>query len=138
MVARVTLTHLVKVRILTGQLTELIAESRVAITCWRPAVQRETGYYHFHCQKWELQMPKKTPSYMLHKPTGQARVRIDGEHHYLGVHGSPASRERYDDLIAAWRTRNGDIGRYLATIDELAISYIKMAADSTVGLPFLR
>ena len=45
-------------------------------------------------------MPKKRkPSYLRHKPTGQARVRIDGRDHYLGAYGSPESYERYEDLI---------------------------------------
>jgi hypothetical protein len=52
-------------------------------------------------------MPKaiRKPSYLLHKPSGQARVIIDGKTQYLGVYGSLESRERYDDLIAAWLTR---------------------------------
>lgn len=34
-------------------------------------------------------MPKKRkPSYLLHKPTGQARARIDGHDHYLGECGT--------------------------------------------------
>ena len=43
---------------------------------------------------------KKLPSYLLHKPTGQARVRIDGRDHYLGEFGSDQSRIRYGTLIA--------------------------------------
>ena len=37
---------------------------------------------------------KKPPSYLLHKATGQARVRIDGRDHYLGEFGSDQSRIR--------------------------------------------
>ncbi len=40
------------------------------------------------------------PSYLLHKPTGQARVRIAGQDHYLGEFGSEASRIAYGQLIA--------------------------------------
>jgi integrase len=43
---------------------------------------------------------KKLPSYLLHKATGQARVRIDGRDHYLGEYGSDQSRIRYGNLIA--------------------------------------
>ena len=50
------------------------------------------------------------PACTLHKPTGEARVRIDGRDHYLGVYGSRESRLRYDDLIAEWFARRGDIG----------------------------
>lgn len=44
--------------------------------------------------------PRRVPTYRLHKPTGQAVVTIGGRDHYLGKHGSPASRERYARLIA--------------------------------------
>ncbi len=43
-----------------------------------------------------------TPTYRLHKATGQAVVTIDGRDHYLGDHGSAASREAFDRLIAQW------------------------------------
>src|SRR5258708_6638462 len=47
-------------------------------------------------------MPRKVsvPSYKLHKPSGQARVILDGEHFYLGPFGSEASHEEYARLIA--------------------------------------
>ena len=48
-------------------------------------------------------MPRKTPhvpSYRLHKPTGQARVIIGGQHIYLGRHGTAESEEKYRRLIA--------------------------------------
>jgi integrase len=44
----------------------------------------------------------RTPSYRLHKPTGQAVVTLCGRDHYLGKHGTPASRAEYDRLIAEW------------------------------------
>lgn len=40
------------------------------------------------------------PSYLHHRKTGQARVRIDGRDHYLGAFGSEESRIRYGELIA--------------------------------------
>ncbi len=40
------------------------------------------------------------PSYLLHQPTGKARVRIDGKDHYLGPYGSDESRIEYGKLIA--------------------------------------
>jgi len=48
-------------------------------------------------------MPKRNgrvPSYRLHKPSGQARVIVAGQHLYLGKYGSPESREKYARLIA--------------------------------------
>jgi integrase len=40
------------------------------------------------------------PSYLLHKSSGQARCRIDGKDHLLGVYGSEESRIRYGELVA--------------------------------------
>ena len=41
-------------------------------------------------------------TYRLHRPSGQAIVTLDGKDHYLGLHGSEASRLQYDRLIAEW------------------------------------
>ena len=49
-----------------------------------------------------LTRPRRTPSYRLHKPSGQARVIINGEHIYLGKYGTPESYDRYDRLVAEW------------------------------------
>jgi integrase len=46
--------------------------------------------------------PRKIPSYRLHKPTGQAVVRLDGHDRYLGKHDSPESREKYRRVVAEW------------------------------------
>lgn len=46
-------------------------------------------------------MPRSrgVPGYRLHRPSGQARVIIDGRHIYLGPFGSPESREKYQAII---------------------------------------
>ncbi len=44
----------------------------------------------------------RTPSYRHHKASGQAIVSIYGRDYYLGLNGSAASREKYDQLIAEW------------------------------------
>lgn len=72
-------------------------------------------------------MSKKKPAYTLHKPSGQARVRIKGKDHYLGVFDSPESRDRYDELIAEWFAEQGDLTFYSLTIDEVALQYLKHA-----------
>lgn len=43
----------------------------------------------------------KLPSYRRHS-SGQARVTINGRAHYLGVYGSPASKQAYKVLLAEW------------------------------------
>src|SRR5262245_3727140 len=45
---------------------------------------------------------RRVPSYRLHRPSGQAVVRLDGRDHYLGKHGTEASHECYRRLIAEW------------------------------------
>jgi hypothetical protein len=42
----------------------------------------------------------RTPTYRLHRPTGQAVVTIAGRDIYLGRHGSPESHADYDRVIA--------------------------------------
>jgi integrase len=44
----------------------------------------------------------RVPSYRLHKASGQALVVIHGRAHYLGKHGTRASREAYARVIAEW------------------------------------
>lgn len=44
--------------------------------------------------------PNVFPSYLLHKQSGQARVRIGGKEFLLGQYGSEESRIRYGELIA--------------------------------------
>src|SRR3954453_5623607 len=45
---------------------------------------------------------RRPPSYRHHKGTGQAVVTLNGKDFYLGVHGTPASKQKYDRLIAEW------------------------------------
>ena len=54
------------------------------------------------------------PSYLLHKRSGQARVRINGRDYLLGSYGSEESRIRYGELIAKFASR--------APLDPLAAS----------------
>lgn len=49
-------------------------------------------------------MPKTTkpPAYRLYKRTGQAVVTLNGRDHYLGRHGTKASRDAYARLVGEW------------------------------------
>ncbi len=69
----------------------------------------------------------KKPASLFHKPSGQARVRIDGHDHYLGEYRSPASIEKYEDLVTAW-LRKQEFECYRLTIDELVLLYLDFAA----------
>jgi len=79
-------------------------------------------------------MPEKsqrTPSYRLHKSSGQARVIIGGEHIYLGKYGTRESRQKYHRLVAEWlATRQPAAGagatsvkETLVTINELILAF---------------
>ena len=45
----------------------------------------------------------RDPKYTHHKPSGQARVRIQGKSYYLGKYGTPESWEKYHQLLAQYR-----------------------------------
>lgn len=73
---------------------------------------------------------RKPPAYRLHKPSGQAVVRIEGRDNYLGKHGTEASQEAYRRLIADWATSprtqaasSPSPGGLDLTISELMVAY---------------
>lgn len=74
------------------------------------------------------------PAYLLHKPSGKARVRIDGKDYYLGEHGSPESWQAYYQLLA---DRCGTVapaieaksGGKRITVGELALAFVQWAKD---------
>ena len=84
-------------------------------------------------------MPRKPriPSYSLHKPSGRARVILNGQHLWLGKYGSEESLERYNRLVAElvaspaakalrqnqkWSTAGSAAGSI--TITELCAAYL--------------
>lgn len=74
----------------------------------------------------------RVPSYRLHKPSGLAVVTIAGEDRYLGPHGTPASREAYDRLIAEWLVGGRMSPAEAAsgpTVSEAAARYLAHAAS---------
>ncbi|MEX2186171.1 MAG: site-specific integrase [Pirellulales bacterium] len=79
-------------------------------------------------------MPKLSnslPKYRCHKASGQAIVTLAGKHHYLGPHGTKASRLEYDRLIGEWITKGkpnaGERCRTDLTINELLAAYLRFA-----------
>ena len=71
------------------------------------------------------------PKYRKHRASGQAVVTINGHDHYLGPHGTKASRVEYDRLITEWLAsgRSASYGTPAAvvTVVELANDYVKFA-----------
>jgi integrase len=45
----------------------------------------------------------RTPSYRLHRPSGQAVVTLSGKDYYLGPYGTEASKAEYDRLVGLWQ-----------------------------------
>ncbi len=73
-------------------------------------------------------MPRRLPSYRLHRPSGQAVVTLGGRDHYLGTHGSVASRQAYDRLLAEYLATRGRTASAAAppadlTMNELLLAY---------------
>ena len=70
---------------------------------------------------------KRTPSYRHHKPSNQAFVELNGKRKYLGVYGTPASRQAYHRKVAEWEAN----GRTLPvkpedlTVAELSVKYLR-------------
>ena len=75
-------------------------------------------------------MNARTPSYRLHKPSGQAVVTLDGRDFYLGRYGTATSRAEYDRLIAEW-LQNGRVLPAAAdlTINEMLVGYLSHCDD---------
>jgi hypothetical protein len=77
---------------------------------------------------------KNIPSYRLHKPSGQARVIIDGQHVYLGPYGSEESKAECEWRVRELLRRRADaeleakvqVSNDL-TVAELVAAYLKYA-----------
>src|SRR6188768_1244830 len=77
---------------------------------------------------------KRIPTYRLHRPSGQAVVTLAGHDHYLGPHGTPASKQAYDRLIGEWLAAGRHPPRQAArpdglTVNELLLAYVHFAAQ---------
>lgn len=73
-----------------------------------------------------------TPSYRLHKATGQAVVTIDGKDRYLGKYESLESQQKYNKLLGEWLSNGRTLDPLLSktragtlTITELCALYWK-------------
>jgi integrase len=64
------------------------------------------------------------PKYCKHRASGQAVVTISGRDHYLGPHGTKASRLEYDRLIGEWLVA----GRHSLDVNATEITVIELIA----------
>jgi integrase len=75
-------------------------------------------------------MPRlnRPPKYRKHKASGQAVVTLGGVDHYLGPHGTKASRREYDRLIGEWLISGGVTATAESiTVAELLVAFLKHA-----------
>lgn len=78
-------------------------------------------------------MPRRTnslPKYRKHKASGQAVVTIHGQDHYLGPHGTKASKREYDRLVGEWVASGRPDAPQAAndiTIMEVCAAYLRFA-----------
>lgn len=73
-----------------------------------------------------MSRPKKQPSYLFHKPSGQGYARLNGRTVYLGPYGTAESKARYAEVIAEWLTGQSS-SQFVITVDELALRYLEIA-----------
>ncbi|MFN9156583.1 MAG: hypothetical protein ACK6D5_02365, partial [Planctomyces sp.] len=80
-------------------------------------------------------MAKRIPKYCLHKGTGQAFVKLNGQTFYLGEYGTPASRERYESMVARHLGGTIEIDRETVTIGRLAVEahHVQEIASRAAG-----
>jgi integrase len=79
----------------------------------------------------------RLPKYRHYKPKDLAVVRIDGRDVYLGKFNSPASREKYNRVIAEWLTTGASHQPLAAppadpggpTVNEVILAYLRHASD---------
>lgn len=75
-------------------------------------------------------MPRKVPSYRLHKPTGQAVVTLGGKDYYLGKYDSEASHAAYSRKIGEYLAGGGIAPKrpgWDVTITKLVARYVAWA-----------
>jgi integrase len=74
-------------------------------------------------------LSQSVPKYRKHKASGQAFVEINGRRHYIGPHGTKASKLEYDRLITEWlssgRSSSFGVPEHVVTITELVVDYVE-------------
>ena len=74
----------------------------------------------------------KLPVPRLHRPSGRARLRIDGKEIWLGEFGSSAAQAEYDRLIGEWLANGRTLLPDRAPVSPLPVKPIREVPDPTV------
>ena len=81
----------------------------------------------------------RVPSYRRHA-SGNARVTINGQDHYLGKYGTKASREKYNRLIAEYKAsqKSKAFGKAALLLQDVILAFMRHAKDYYKGsdLPY--
>lgn len=77
-------------------------------------------------------MPRRSdriPPLKRHKATGQGYALVSGHRYYLGRHGLPETRERYDRFVQEWLANGRDVPVVTdeVTVTELLARYWRHA-----------
>jgi integrase len=73
------------------------------------------------------------PPYKLHKPSGQARIRLNGNDIYLGKYDSPESRQEYARIVAELSNPQSTSKSALPgpgrTVNEILVTFVEHAEE---------
>ena len=71
----------------------------------------------------------RAPKYRKHKASGQAIVTIGGRDHYLGPHGTKASKAEYDRIVGEWQANGRQLPKSATetTVVELCAAFLAHA-----------
>ena len=74
-------------------------------------------------------LSQSVPKYRKHKASRQAFVEINGRRHYLGPHGTKASKLEYDRLITEWLSSGRSVSfgapEHVVSVAELVVDYVE-------------
>lgn len=73
--------------------------------------------------------PKSPPKYQLHKARGQAITRIDGRTIYLGKYDTPASHQKFAQVLSEWQLTGTAVAKDQLPVKNLLLAYLKHASE---------
>jgi hypothetical protein len=74
------------------------------------------------CEGMRPVAKRRAPKMGLHKTSGQARVVLNGQEHYLGVFGTTEAAENYATLLRQWEDEGRRALRQLPTVVQAVVT----------------